>query len=284
MSDKINSKWTNFARLSLNLAIFFMVLVLSGLLLKNHLLSNSNDSTGKRITEGENISLSEIEWKQNTQTLFLFLYSQCAYCLKSRDFYRRLAEKTYGKDSVRLIAVFPNQDETSEEFLKESSLSSVENKKIDFSAVGVFDTPTIILTDDKGVVRRVWKGQVSALEESAIFDILGLEADENTASQYIHREDLNNFISKEPTSIVDLREREIYKQEHLSKAVNIPFDELSVRAINELEQSYTIVLYGDLSDKKKMESSVKILNAQGFEKALILDERASRTEDAGITR
>jgi 3-mercaptopyruvate sulfurtransferase SseA len=119
------------------------------------------------------------------------------------------------------------------------------------AAVGVFDTPTIILTDDSGTISKIWKGELARMDELNVINALGVETAQTVPDWYINEKDLVKLVRKESVSIIDLREREIYKEGHLPKAINIPLDELPVRAVNELDLANTLALYEMRPIKRK---------------------------------
>lgn len=256
----------------LNVAIVVAALVLSGVLVKKHLLPAANNSVSARtdIVRGDMLSLPETNWQRNTKTLLLFLHSECQYCTLSAGFYGRLVEASRNSSDIKLLTVFSDADRGSEQYLKNLNLSSLESKKTDLSSLGINSTPTLVLVGADGVVLDVWKGQLSPKKEASVIQTLGIQKAGNTKEWYIDEDALKRLISKKSATVVDLRGRESYSREHVAGAINIPFDELQVRAINELSTSDTIVVYGDYDGDEKSESAETILAGQGFEDVLIL--------------
>jgi rhodanese-related sulfurtransferase len=68
--------------------------------------------------------------------------------------------------------------------------------------------------------------------------------------------------------VLDLRERAAFAQAHRPGAINIPLDELQVRAINELLPADTIVL--SEHDGVAAEAAYTVLGNQGFTRVFIL--------------
>lgn len=270
MQREYKSKWQKRLNVVFNAAIVVAVLMLSGVLAKKYLLSASNDSTPTTITRGERVSLPETNWQKNTKTLLLFLHSECSYCISSAGFYQHLIKETSNRSDVKLLAVFLNEDERREKYLKDSNISSLENRTANFASSGVGGTPTLVLVDENGVVLDVWNGKLSPEREASVMLALGVQSIKKSENLYVNQDEVKRLVNKKSTVIVDLREREIYDQEHFPDAINIPADELAIRAVNELSPSDTVVVYGDYDGDKKSELAETVLANQEFESVLIL--------------
>lgn len=76
------------------------------------------------------------------------------------------------------------------------------------------------------------------------------------------------LITEQEMIIVDIREREAFEEKSFDNAINIPYDELNIRASNEISTSDTLIIYGK-SNYDSAEAQ-KILVDQGFRKVFIL--------------
>ncbi|HEX8564556.1 MAG TPA: rhodanese-like domain-containing protein [Pyrinomonadaceae bacterium] len=266
-------KWRRYLSTSLNIAIIATALILSAVLAKKHLLNNS--ISAKNIARGDVISLPETNWQPNTKTLLLFLYSGCQYCTGSAGFYQRLIKETSNRNDIKLLVVFSKDDEHSTGYLNELNISSLPSKKVSYVPLGVWETPTLAMLDSNGIVQNIWKGKLSSKEEALVLSTLGIEGVKKPEDWFINEDSLQELIKQKETVIIDLREREKYEQEHLANAINIPFDELSIRAINEISQSNTIVVYGESGNDRQPELAELTLGNQGFEDVFILRRKVA---------
>jgi rhodanese-related sulfurtransferase len=178
--------------------------------------------------------------------------------------------ETAGSSDVKLLALFSDADAGSEKYLHEANLSSLESKQTDLASLGVSSTPTLVLVNGDGVVLEVWKGKLSPKQEAALIRTLGIQSAKNPDEWYIDEDAAKRLTSKKSATVIDLRGRDNYNREHFADAINIPVDELPVRAINELSNADTIIVYGDYDGDEIADSAESILASQGFEKVLIL--------------
>ena len=78
---------------------------------------------------------------------------------------------------------------------------------------------------------------------------------------------------RDEITLIDIRERHEFRNEHIPSAINIPFDEVEVRAEDELSKSSHIILYyfkcGDENTISAIASSS--LTNLGFRNVTVLD-------------
>lgn len=70
--------------------------------------------------------------------------------------------------------------------------------------------------------------------------------------------------------VIDVRERPEFARGHLDGAINIPADELEVRAINELSPTDFFLIYCGCFEDSLSQVARNILNEQGFRRLAIL--------------
>lgn len=115
----------------------------------------------------------------SSQTLFMFLNSECRFCTDSMPFYRRLAEEARklhaGSKGIRLVAVSRESERTTRQYLAEHELPVDRVVEIPPTErrVNVSGTPTLILADANSTVRAVWVGRLDAEREREVFSAIG---------------------------------------------------------------------------------------------------------------
>jgi rhodanese-related sulfurtransferase len=76
--------------------------------------------------------------------------------------------------------------------------------------------------------------------------------------------------------VIDVRDRPDFARGHFDGAINIPIDEVEVRAINELSTSDLILAYCGCTDDSASLAAQKVMNKQGFQRVLVLwDSKSS---------
>ena len=99
----------------------------------------------------------------------------------------------------------------------------------------------------------------------------------NTAppAQTINASQLKDLLvaNRDEITLIDIRERDEFRNEHIPSAINIPFDEVEVRAEDELSKSSHIVLYYFKCGEENMISAIasSSLKNLGFKNVTVLD-------------
>ena len=114
-----------------------------------------------------------IDWSRHKRTLVLALNSGCHFCEESASFYRTLVREKRGRapksDGVAIIAVFPNDADAVQRFLRNDQLALQSIASVPLAAWGVVATPTILLVDSTGRVDRSWLGVLTPQQESDVY-------------------------------------------------------------------------------------------------------------------
>lgn len=161
-----------------NVAIIVVACLLVTVLVKNYLLTKPSQGNGTtaKVIQGENpaqnsptVASLDIDWKQNRQTLILAISSACHFCTESAPFYRRLTEI---RGKTRLVAILPQSVQDGKEYLKRLGVAVDQIKQASLDQIGVRGTPTLLLVDSSGVVKRTWVGKLNRDQEQAVLDVL----------------------------------------------------------------------------------------------------------------
>ena len=245
----------------LNIAILVVALVLSAFLVKRFYFK-AQDSNYQIATNAELI-ISGLNWSDSDRTVLLALGKECKFCSESAEFYRRLAAGITSQPNTRLIALFSNKESEGEAYLKQLEVPIREVRYASLSSLGIKSVPTVAILDRNGVVTDMWVGKLSPFKESALMLKLKLEDTGSRERWSIDEAKLARKVAnKEPLVLLDIRERANFAMKPRKGARNIPLDELSVRAQNELPRDHTIVIYG--YDPSEMDLAYSILDTQGF--------------------
>lgn len=160
----------NRINLSLNLMIA-LVLVSIGVVVIKHYWHSERSSVPARdygVPTGSKVSLPDVDWEKNGQTLLLVLDTGCAYCTASAPFYQEIARETANNRRVQLIAALPQQISNSKQYLSGLNVPINEIRQSTLTALGVKGTPTLILINGKGEVMQSWPGKLSSDKEREV--------------------------------------------------------------------------------------------------------------------
>ncbi len=187
-------------------------------------------------------------------TIALLLSVGCPWCEASASFYNDLLVAN-GGSAFRTIAVLPQTIATSKDYLRSLRVSVDSIYKADLSKLGVEGTPTLLVVDNTGHVRWGWAGGLTAQQEDEVFNKLNLRRPATSAAARVAvlRPAVPTTITTAQLAqelsagamvpIVDVRARDQYRQWHIANSVNIPVDELEVRASHELPVHAKVVVY-----------------------------------------
>jgi hypothetical protein len=160
------SAWTKRIEIATNVAILCAFVLVAALAAKRlwepALLRNSN---GPPI--GANVSLPGVDWSRSNQSLVLALNTGCHFCSESADFYRRLVSSADSK-GARVLAVLPQPISESRAYLEKLGVTITEVVQSPLSAADVSGTPTVLLIDQNGRIRKAWVGKLGLEQEQQV--------------------------------------------------------------------------------------------------------------------
>lgn len=157
-----------------NICIVVVAILLVFIIVKNYLWPRLGapriEST---IHAGSTLALAGVNWGNSEQTLLLVLSKNCHFCSESAPFYERLSRQvqTSGGRS-RLVAVLPEDVGTSRDYLNGLKISITEIIQASPISIGTNATPTLILVDQRGVVKSVWIGKLVPEKEAEVLNHL----------------------------------------------------------------------------------------------------------------
>lgn len=252
----------------LNATIILIALFLCGVLVKKSFFDRAA-SYDYGLAPHAKLTIDGIDWTKTDRTILVALGTDCKYCTESAPFYRRIVQGLADQANVRFIAVFSKKESGAEEYLKELGVSVSEFRYVSLASLGIRKVPTLAILDRNGIVTDMWVAKLPPRIESEIMQKLNLKDTRPRADWMIDEKTLRiRMANREPIILLDVRGRAPFGVSHKDKAINIPLDELGVRAINELRTADTVVLYGD--DNADTDMAYRILDEQGFTSILTL--------------
>lgn len=163
--------------LASHIAIIIVAILICVVLVKNYLLPDSRaksdagnntaiaGNTGEPGIVGKAISLPDVDWKRNGQTLVLVLSTGCRYCTESASFYKELVQKRAKQGNIRLVAILPQPVDASRKYLSDLGIAVDDVRQVPPNSLGVRGTPTLLLVNKDGVVTDSWQGKLTPDKE-----------------------------------------------------------------------------------------------------------------------
>ncbi|HKS42668.1 MAG TPA: hypothetical protein VJX74_18800 [Blastocatellia bacterium] len=155
-----------------NVAIVIVTLMLGSVLVKQYFFAAPNKAIVKEVAAGTKISLPDVDWGKNHQTMLLILAQGCHYCADSAPFYQKLLRETEQKGQIKLMAVFPQGSSDGTKYLNDLGVPIKEVKMASLDAIGITGTPSLILVNSEGVVTDVWLGQLPPDKQAEVLSRL----------------------------------------------------------------------------------------------------------------
>lgn len=211
----------------------------------------SRDDAGQRsevpgLAIGSKFALKDVDWAANGRTLVLALSKNCRFCLESAPLYQPLSQELRNRSDIHLLAIFPEPVTEAKIYLEQMGVFIDDVRQTSLVSLGFKGTPTMLLVDNTGHVTDYWFGKLTDFQTAQFIERAHLEhltaGSAHEQEKQIDDEEIQRLIrSGQRISIVDVRDRQSYSADHVPNSINIPSDELQVRAINELSRTDLIV-------------------------------------------
>lgn len=159
--------------LGINIIIAVAVIVVAVLVVKRYAFPPENPDTVPRITKGERLNASNIDWEGNKKTLVFFLAKDCVYCTSSAPFHRQLIDDA-AKRNVKLLAILPNSLEEGRQYINALSLPIDNVQTGSLPSFKIPGTPSVLFVDHQGIVKSVWIGAVPGQEQAMRDELIAL--------------------------------------------------------------------------------------------------------------
>lgn len=154
--------------LTANILIIVVALLLGGFLVKKFFFPGAPELPQRKSpVVGQQVADVGINWAENQRNILLVLQKGCKYCTESAGFYKRLIEQTKDKN-IKVTALLPQSKEEAGQYINELGLSGIEVRQSQLDSLNVGGTPTIIVTDNQGVISDTWMGKLPPDIESEV--------------------------------------------------------------------------------------------------------------------
>lgn len=153
-----------------NIAIIAVAVMIGAVLIQKYYIS-SKTKEFPAVLIGTKISIPNIDWSKNRQSLVLALQAGCHYCSESASFYQRLASETSVR-KIPLVAVLTQTIEEGQNYLNSLKVPIDDIRQASLRSIGVQGTPAILLVDSNGEVKASWHGKLPPNKESEVLNSL----------------------------------------------------------------------------------------------------------------
>lgn len=166
-----DAKLKNYLEVTTNVAVVVVAIVVLSVFALTFFNHYQKTQVQAGLQRGQKLDRLPVATKNNAaQTLLVVMNTTCHYCSESIPFYNQLVETQHNtNNTTAIIAVFPNSENEVKEYVRQNQLNiTTIAASIDFKALHVAGTPTIILIDNSGKIRDFWVGKLSKDEEQQV--------------------------------------------------------------------------------------------------------------------
>lgn len=236
---------------------------------------------------GAHVEVERLWKKPNSYGIVIVSDPNCGYCRASGAFDHELLVGAKSK-AMPIVLALPRKGKPGKSFASFLGMGSVT--VVDWADLGlrVTMTPTVLLVDPKGAVVRYWLGKLDIESEREVTDALNRPSAVSTPLRRLPQgklmlteTDVESLAKTNPLMIVNIGEREGFDRRlYKVNVINIPLDELRLRAGEELDRrAINVVDCTDLPDVF-CEIAIKNLAGEGFDPAA-MDSNTQRPTAAG---
>ncbi len=122
---------------------------------------------------GKKLQIPGVDWKSSQLSTVLFLSTSCHFCEASMPFYRRLVaqhQQGQGKN-IALLAISAEPDHIVNSYLMRERVNFDHVYQISLPDNLLRGTPTLLVVDDQGMIRRADIGQLNPSKEDELLNI-----------------------------------------------------------------------------------------------------------------
>lgn len=200
------------------------------------------------IAVGRILTLPTLDWPQAERHVVLRARTTCPSCNESIPFFRDISRCTRGIPSIRFAIVTEESIETMNKWLATNNIvvDQVVRNDVPYR-LGFLLIPTLLIADRTGKVSDILVGTATDSIRSHFISRLasGSTATAVDNTDYAEEIDITTLAGRErrhKVTVLDIRRREEFSARHWPGALNIPHDELSVRAAREIASSTEIAI------------------------------------------
>ena len=208
----------------------------------------------------------------------LFTSTTCPFSEVDAPFYRTVSEWMRNATDGHFVVVSDDPLDTIRDWLNGHAI--IANRVVGGPTVsslyglGVLATPTVALVGDGGIVTDLWVGELAAAQEAGFMAMLesGLRGSmANLADPPLLKAGSFDWEALgEDAVVLDVRDRGEYRTAHDAIAVNIPVDELGIRAGVEIDRAERVFVDCRFGSLDSCRHAARGLVLDGFARVTVI--------------
>ena len=151
-----------------HISLIAVSLVAAGLLIEGRLHSPQNRMPGDPNASlvGRPLSIPNVDWHVSRLNVVLFISTQCHFCAESVPFYRQLADASRNVEHPTSFSVISLEPSAAiKAYLARERVPASAVYQLPSEGAPMRGTPTLMVVDSGGIVRRVLTGKLGPEQE-----------------------------------------------------------------------------------------------------------------------
>lgn len=184
---------------------------------------------------GARMSVKGVNLKAHPYSLFIVTSPTCSHCANSAGLHRRVIATAKRLHLAAWVAV-PTSSITNR-FLATSGLQHAPTIGWASLSRRFIGTPSIVLVDSAGIIRKVWLGELGKVDEENLFSSMSDPAHVvppirklTSGEAMLTGAQLEALRAKQRIKLISVLERDKFAKNHPDGAIDIPLAELYARA------------------------------------------------------
>jgi rhodanese-related sulfurtransferase len=197
------------------------------------------------LVAGDKLAIPGIDWTTAERHAVILVWSTCPACELHRPFYKQISDTVHSTSALGLVGLPLDPLDIAHEWFATNGITPHQVARVVRPPdIGLLLVPTVMIVTSEGVVTDLW---FASLDEAMRTRFLQRLAQPSmhapfTNTSRVTEQRASEFALTPGQLLLDIRDREESRVRPIPGAVNIPSDELQVRARAELGRSEGVAI------------------------------------------
>jgi rhodanese-related sulfurtransferase len=224
---------------------------------------------------GSSLKLDGWTWSTRAEHVVLLLNTTCGACNAEASFYRVLSSVVRSSNDFGFLVLSADSEGRARSWLAENGIEPQASLHVAQPvALGFLAVPTIMIVDRAGTVTDMLVNVLTGSEETALLDrITHQRRDPVTNVTPVRETTAREWRAAGGSGravVVNVADRAVFSEPAAKNELHIPWDELWLRAPQELPKNRPIVLDCSLISLFNCRATARLLTSAGFANVMLL--------------
>lgn len=199
------------------------------------------------IQPAQALHVDGIDWSAADRTVVVLVSPTCPACNASSVFYQRLTRAIAATPQARLVFVATEPSAEVDAWFRQLNIAPQAVVQVAKpTSLGFFTVPSLVIVDRRGTVTDLMANKLTEAEQDRVLARLADPAspalNNAVAAREVSETDFDRVVAGQRPIVLDLRDRDSFQRASRRGALNIPLDELAMRAQFELANRTPIAI------------------------------------------